>query len=260
MSLSVKQLATELAKIVDPTFAEAIVDSYTEMQQRFFAGDWQPSELDGGRLCEAVARATYQLDSGTVTHSQLPNDICEKLEDWKDLRAHNLDPKARRHLARCIMLVYKFRSDRGSVHISPEYSANEMDSILMVHAGKWIFAEFLRLTWNTDRKVIAETIADIIQLEHSLIHELDGTPLILDQSVSAPEEVLLLLNHAEGHKLSKDKLTQLAKNNTPKSVGTAISRLTTSNEIRATGVAGELALTPKGQKRVIEKIIPKLKG
>jgi hypothetical protein len=69
---------------------------------------------------------------------------------------------------------------------------------------------------------------------------------------------LLLLNHAEGHILPKDKLTQLAKNNTPKSVSTAISRLTASNEIRTNGVAGELALTPKGQKRVIEKIIPKL--
>jgi hypothetical protein len=258
MTLSAKQLSTELAKIVDPSFAEAIVDSYTEMQQRFFAGDWQPSELDGGRLCEAVARATYELDSGTVTHSQLPKELCEKLEDEQNLRTHKLDPKARRHIARCIMLVYKFRSDRGSVHISPEYTANEMDSILMVHAGKWIFAEFLRVAWNADRKVIAETIADIIQLEHSLIHELDGTPLILDQKVSAPEEVLLLLNHAEGHKFPKDKLTQLAKNNTSASVGTAISRLTTSNEIRTTGVGGELALTPKGQKRVIEKIIPKL--
>ena len=150
-------------------------------------------------------------------------------------------------------MVYKFRSDRGPVHISPEYTANEMDSILMLHAGKWMFAELLRIAWNKDRKVIAETIADIIQLEHSLIHELDGTPLILDHTVSAPEEILLLLNHADGHKLQKDKLTKLAKNNTESSVASAISRLTKSNEIRANGVPGGLALTPKGQKRVIKK-------
>jgi hypothetical protein len=211
MSLSSKQLTEELARIVDAAFASAIVDSHVEMQQRFFAGDWQPSELDGGRLCEGVARAAYQLDSGTVTHSQLPKELCEKLEDETNLRPHNLDRKARRHLARAIMLVYKFRSDRGSVHISPDYTANEMDSILMLHAGKWIFAEFLRLAWNRDKKVIAETIADIIQLEHPLIHEIDGTPLILDQNVSAPEELLLLLNHADGHKLPKDELVRLAK-------------------------------------------------
>lgn len=259
MPLSSKQLTDELAKVVDPSFASAIVDSYVEMQQRFFAGDWQPSELDGGRLCEAVSRASYQLDSGTTTHSQLPKELCEKIEDEPNLRPHNLDTKARRHLARAIMLVYKFRSDRGSVHISPQYTANEMDSILMLHAGKWIFAEFLRLAWNKDRKIIAETIADIIQLEHPLIHEVDGTPLILDHNVSGPEEVLLLLHHADEHKLQKDELTRQAKNNSDTSVGVAISRLLKSNEIRTTGTAGEVSITPKGQKRVIEKIIPKLK-
>ena len=36
MPLSAKQLASELAKIVDPSFADAIVDNYVEMQQRFF--------------------------------------------------------------------------------------------------------------------------------------------------------------------------------------------------------------------------------
>ena len=39
MTLSANQLASELAKIIDASFAEAIVDSYTDMQQRFFAGD-----------------------------------------------------------------------------------------------------------------------------------------------------------------------------------------------------------------------------
>jgi hypothetical protein len=259
MPLSSKQLITELAAIVDPNFASAIVESYVEMEQRFFAGDWQPSELDGGRLCEAVARATYQLDSGTVTHSQLPKELCEKIEDETNVRPHNLDAKARRHLTRAIMLVYKFRSDRGPVHISPDYTANEMDSILMLHVGKWIFAEFLRLAWNKDRKIVAETIADLIQLEHPVIHEVDGTPLVLDHNVSAPEEILMLLSHADGHKLQKDELARQAKNNTDSAVATAISRLAKTNEIRATGTPGELAITPKGQKRVIEKIIPKLK-
>src|SRR5258708_4128810 len=118
MVLYSKQLADEVGLIVDPSFSDAIVGSYIVNDERFFAGDWQPSELDGGRLCEAVARACYQLDSGTITHSQLPKEVCEKLEDERNLHTHNLDAKARRHISRAIMLVYKFRSDRGSVHIS----------------------------------------------------------------------------------------------------------------------------------------------
>jgi hypothetical protein len=259
MALSAKQLKVELAKIIDPTFADAAVSSYVEMQQRFLAGDWQPTELDGGRLCEAIARACYQLDSGTVTHSQLPKELCEKIEDERNTRPHTLELKDRHHIARAIGLVYKFRSDRGSVHISPKYTADYMDSMLMVHASKWIFAEFLRIAWNKDKALIAETISQIVQLEYSLIHELEGVPLVLDERVSAPEEVLLLLNHAEGHKLSKEELKIQAKNNTEKSLNVAFSRLSKANEIRSTTTRGEIALTPKGQKRVIEKVIPSLK-
>jgi hypothetical protein len=259
MPLSSKELRAQLAKVVDPAFAEAAISSYVEMQQRFLAGDWQPTELDSGRLCEAVARACYQLDSGTITHSQLPKELCEKIEDELNLRTHNLDLKDRRHITRTIGLVYKFRSDRGSVHISQHYTADFMDSMLMVHAGKWILAEFLRLAWTKDKAVIAETIAQLVQLEYSLIHELDGIPLVQDERVSAPEEILLLLNHAEGHKLPKSDLVKLAKNNSEKSLSVAFSRLSRTNEIRTTSVVGELALTPKGQKRVIEKTIPSLK-
>lgn len=259
MPLSSKQLIAELSKVVDPNLSASIVESYVEMQQRYFAGDWQPAELDGGRLCEAVSRALYQLDCGYVTHAELPGTLCDWLEDFNNKRPHALKETDRRHFCRAIRLVYKFRSDRGAVHISTVYSANEMDSVLMLHVGKWMFAEFLRLAWNKDRKIIAETIADIIQLEHPIIHEMDGTPLVLDHGVSAPEEVLMLLGHADGHKMQKSELTRQAKNNTANSVGTAISRLAKSNEIRTTGTAGEIALTPKGQKRVIQKIVPKLK-
>jgi len=259
MPLSQAQLVAELSTLVDPTFAAAILDSYVEMQKRFFVGDWQPAELDGGRICEAVARAVYQLDSGTTTHSQLPNELCEKIEDLANLRSHNLTHADRVHICKAISLVYKFRSSRGSVHISPHYSADFMDSMLMVHAGKWILAEFLRLAWNKDKAVIAATIANIVQFEYSLIHELDGIPLVLDESVTAQQEVLLLLNHATGQRLSKNELRSQAKNSTVSAFNTAVTRLTKSNEIRVTSTPGELALTPKGQGRVILKIIPALK-
>jgi hypothetical protein len=257
MPLSSAQLTAELGKVVDPDIAKAAVDSYVQMQQRFLAGDWQPTELDSGRLCEAIARGCYQLDTGTVTHSQLPAELCGKMEDANPQKQHALNLQDRYHICRAIRLLYKFRSDRGSVHISTFYTADYMDSMFMVHAAKWIFAEFLRLAWNKDKAIIADTIAQIVQLEYSLIHELDGVPLVLDQKISAPEEMLLLLNHAEGHRLPKDELLKHAKNNTPNSLATGLSRLLATNEIRSTGT-GDIALTPKGQKRVIEKIIPVL--
>lgn len=252
--LTVPQLVIELSAIVDSSLAKSAVEDYVDMQQRFLAGDWKPTELNGGRLCEAIARCIHQLDVGSITHSKLPGDICDRLEN--ETVSHILAVKDRHHIAKVLRVLYKFRSDRGAVHISPFYSANEMDSVLVLHVGKWLFSELLRLAWNKDRQVIAETIQRIVRLEHSLIHELDGKPLVLAKGISAKEEILLLLNHATGNSLSKNTIRDLAHQK-PANVSVAISRMIKDKEVR-TADNGDIALTPVGQKRVFEEIIPKL--
>ena len=74
MKITPEQLEQDIAAVVDSSLAQQLVDCYTKMQQRYYAGDWQPSELDGGQFCEAVARALYQLDTG-ITTASLPGDI-----------------------------------------------------------------------------------------------------------------------------------------------------------------------------------------
>ncbi len=249
-----QQLIAELSMSVDPAFARAAVTSYVELQQRFLAGDWKPAELDGGRLCEAVSRCLLQLDTGTVSHPDLPGAIRDVLLSQN--RPHSLSQKDRFHIAKVIEVVYKFRSDRGAVHISVDYTANYMDSMLVLHAGKWMFAELLRLAWNKDQKVVAETIAQLVQLEHSMIHELDGKPLVLAKGVSAPEEILLLLNHATNNRLTRAELKQQAALQKPTNIDTAVKRLIDNKEVRPVG-NNEVALTPNGQKRVMEEILPK---
>jgi hypothetical protein len=256
MRLTPQQLITQLSTVLDGSLVRLAVESYVEMQQRFLVGDWQPAELDGGRLCEAIARCLYQMDTGRVSHNKSVADVRVYLMDEDNSRAHRLGAKDRKHIAKVIEVVYKFRSDRGAVHISPDYNANYMDSMLILHAGKWIFAEFLRLAWNQDRKVIAETIAQLVQLEHSLIHELDGKPLVLAKGISAPSEILLLLNHASNNRLGRADIEQQAHHHKPTTLAVAITRLINSRDIRDLG-NGEVALTPNGQRRVMQEILPK---
>ncbi|MBV9119221.1 MAG: hypothetical protein JOZ39_00815 [Chloroflexi bacterium] len=227
------------------------------MQQRYVAGDWKPAELDGGRLCEAVARGIYQLDTGTVTHSQLPGEILTKLTEADGVaRPHRLDAKERNHIAKAIETVYKFRSDRGPVHISSKFSANGMDSMLVVHIGKWILAEFMRLAWIADRDVIGAVIEQIVQVETPLIEVLDGKPMVLPRGISAPEEVLLLLSNAPSNQYSRSDLRQFAGTQKPQTIASAISRLLREKEIRT--LDGDVvALTANGRRRLVEVIIPK---
>lgn len=236
-------LIQQLSTVVDPSFARGAVESYIEMEQRFLAGDWQPAELDGGRLCEAISRALLQMDTGKIDHNATPGDI-RKTFDNQQIH-HNLMTQERNHITKAIEAVYKLRSQRGSVHISPTYFANSMDSMFVLYAGKWIFAEFLRLAWNQDRDAIAAVIEQLVQMEYALIHELDGKPLVLVKDVSAPEEVLLLLGHASGNRASRADLIAHARNQKPATVRSAINSLVKRKEARVAD-NGEIALAPPG--------------
>ena len=260
MKITPVQLVAKLSTVIDPKLAEQLVTSYGEVQSRFLGGDWKPSELDSGHLCEAAARAMWQLDSGSVTHKLLPGKIIERLEDKERKRSHNLPTKARTHFCRVLGTVYKFRSDRGVAHISPQYTANYMDAMLMIHLSKWIFGEVLRLAWKGDRTEVAQVIESIVQLEHSLVHELDGRPQVQVAGISAPDEILLLLNHAPGGRLSRAELGAYAHHK-PNNISMAISRLSGPNQRKLRlDEDGNPALTPLGQEYVRTDLMPKLRA
>lgn len=254
MAFTAESLIQQLSAVVEASFARNAVESYVEMERRFLAGDWKPTELDAGRLCEAVSRALLQIDTGKVTHKDLPNAIQTALLD--QTKPHNLDWKDRYHIAKAIEVVYKFRSDRGPVHISATYSANYMDSMYVLHAGKWILAELLRLALKQSANQAAAVIEQLVQMEHSLVHELEGKPLVLASNITAGEEVLILLNHANGNRASKGQLISDA-NQKPDTTRRAITTLNDRKEVRY-AENGDVVLTPLGLKRVREIIIPKL--
>lgn len=257
MKISPEKLKQDLAVVVDPAFAVQLVDSYTEMQQRFYAGDWQPSELDGGYFCEVAARAIYQLDTGTITHSLLPGKIAEQLRSTSLQSKHSLDLKDRDHFCRVMQTTYNFRSNRGIAHVSPTYSANHLDATLIIANVKWMFAEFLRLAKKLDRDEVVSIIEAIIQFEHPLIHELEGKPLVLSNLLSTSEEILILLQHAISGCLTRSELKEAIKNKDQSTVNKAISLLNSVKQIRLSST-GEVVITPLGQKRVHEKILTKL--
>jgi len=251
-------LIQQLSTIIDPAFARAAVEAYSEMEMRFVAADWGPAELDGGRLCEAVARCLLQFDTGIVDHTSLPGKIEQMLVDNAGAYTHKLTLKDRQHVTKVIGTVYKLRNDRGVAHISATHSANAMDAMFVLHAGKWIFAELLRLLWNGNRTVVGEVIEQLVQLEHAIIHELEGKPLVLVKGISAPDEVLVLLNHAPNHRMDRADLRVYARQK-PQTVSTAVSRLIDEKDVRPLDGGKEIALTPKGQKRVREVVLPKLR-
>ncbi len=254
MKIMPEQIKKDLAAIINPSLAELVVNSYLDMQRRYYASDWKPAELDGGQFCEAIARAIYQLDTNNMIDDALPGKLCDKLLDQRI--QHRLQEKDRDHFCRVLRTTYKFRNDRGVAHISPIYNANLLDATLIITNVKWMFAEFLRLAWRKEPNELVATIEAIVQLEHPLIHELDGQPLILATKLSAPEETLVYLHHSSNGRLTRDEIRTFVRASSA-AVTMALNRLENSRHIRISST-GEIVITPLGQKRVLEEIMPSL--
>src|SRR3954451_11013502 len=151
------QLLQELSPPIDGLLASQLIDEFISVERRFVLRDWEPAELDGGQFCEILARVLYSIDSGTVNLRKDMGECITYVED--DAVPHSHTPrKDFLHICKLLRVVYKFRSDRGAVHISPTYAPNEMDARLVLEGVRWCFAETLRLLWKGNREAVATAI------------------------------------------------------------------------------------------------------
>src|SRR5260370_22707278 len=167
MALVTKEtLLIDLALRLDASLTEQLLSEYISQEKRYILRDWEPATLDGGQFVEAAARIVYQFDSGNLNRTKKVDDCLSYVEDPKNQNTHSFpERKSALHLCKVIRTIYKFRSDRGAVHIDPLYTANQLDSRLVIDNSMWVLSELLRIFWSGDRKEVERAIREILQYE-----------------------------------------------------------------------------------------------
>lgn len=235
--------------IMEPVFAE-----FVNLERRFYLGDWGPAECDSGRFCEALVTPLGVLDRGLVV-KQSPGKFAESLVNHDT--SHQLSNTDRRNLSRSIASVYEIRSSRNSVHLSPEYTADYVDSMFVLSACKWLLCELVRLSVGLTNEETARHLRGITQLGDPIVFEIEGRSVIMRTDLSAPQELLLLLLHQPGYFATKVSLINLADGyHTAKAVGTALGRLEVKREV-VKDSAGRYHLTTLGKKAALSLVLPK---
>jgi len=246
------ELKTELGKAVDPQLAEQLIDEATSIEEAFLLRRWKYSELDGGRFVEVCARIVYSVDSGNLSRTKSVDD-CLKNIDNEQVAHHFPERQASIHLAKVMRAVYKLRSQRGAVHVSPTYTANEIDSRLIVESVRWLLADLLRIFVTTDREQVAATIRSLARFSQPLIRRYQDLPLLQSVSFTTEEEVLAhLLNADEG--MTTPMLTAVI----PKSasgVRRALATLSKAQSRQIVQRAGKWLITDLGIARIEDRIV-----
>ena len=135
-SQAFSQLPKKLADELQKAFAEVV--------KNFAEGRWEPSELNGGKLCEAVYTVCHGIATGAMPKSAAkPQDMvgaCRTLEKQTSaLRS------VRIQLPRMLVALYEIRNSRNVGHVGGEVDPNHMDAVCVLQMSKWIMAELIRI-------------------------------------------------------------------------------------------------------------------
>ena len=253
-------LVAEMAPPLEKTLTKALVDEFVSLERRFIQRDWEPAQLDGGQFCEVLARIIYHQDSGTLNPTKQSDECAKYIEDEKNQHAHVMNPRHDAlHVVKVLRTTYKFRSQWGSVHISPTYKPNHMDSKVIVEMVRWCFAETLRLFWKgSDREQVAKAIRELLQFDVPCIGKFEDIILVQRTDLTAEEELLVLLHYAGEQGFTRAELGKYAQFSAP-SVTLALKKLTNASIREVVQLPSKgYRLTDLGSKRVREELPDKL--
>ena len=174
--------------------ATNLLNAYAEIVTNFAEGRWEPSELNGGKLCEAVYSVIDGYMRGTYPpRAHKPNnmlDACRKLE--------TLYPKASRspriQIPRMIVALYEIRNNRGVGHTGGDVDPNQMDATAVLYMGKWLMSELVRLLHGLPTDEAAEIVEALVEREIALVWKWGDKRRVLKTGLTLKQQILLLLS------------------------------------------------------------------
>ena len=257
--LSKTELLSKISPPLDSKLAEQLLDEYLSLEKRYVLSDFEPATLDGGQFSQAASRLIYHQDSGNLNRRRGVDKCLSYIEDYNSRNNHNFpDRKSSLHMCKVLRSVYKFRSDRGAIHIDPEYTANQLDAKLVLENARWLLSEILRVFWTGDRAIVAQAIREIIEYDVPVIAEYDGRLLVQNISCTTEEEILILLYHSGENGLSRNQLGTYVEKDAA-GITRAIKKLTSTKCREAIKLGnGNYRLTDLGIQRVMRELGDKL--
>jgi hypothetical protein len=249
-------IISQMSPPLDRLLATQLVDEFISMERRYIQRDWEPTELDGGHFCEALARILYHQDSGNLELAKLFNDCLCYIE--KSSNPHTISRQNANHLVRVIRTIYKFRNERGVAHISAVYSPNQMDAKFLIESVRWAFAETLRMFWSGDRDQVAKTIRELLQFDVPCIGVFDDVILVQRTDLKADEEILVLLHYAGENGFNRNEIGKYVKFKAS-TVTESLQKLCSPVYREITQLKnGNYRLTDLGSKRIREQLAERL--
>ena len=182
--------------VLPATLRKDLHDAFNEIVKNYREHRWEPSELNGGKLCEAVYTICVGwLDGGKYpARAKKPRNLPQACWDLEKTYAQVPDSRSARILVpRMLMGLYDIRNNRGVGHAGAEVDPNKMDATAVLYIAKWLVAELVRLlhTLTTDE---ATAIVDgLIEREVAWVWTREDKKRVLRKGLTWKQQTLVLM-------------------------------------------------------------------
>lgn len=204
------------------TLVQDLLDAHAEVVTNYAEHRWEPSELNGGKLCEAVYTIVEGHLSGTYpTRASKPRNMpaaCLALE--QKYTAANRSPRIQ--IPRMIVALYEIRNNRGVGHAGGDVNPNQMDATAVLYMSKWLMAELVRLFHGLTTDQASEVVEALVEREISLVWKWGEKRRVLRTGLTFKQQVLLLL--AGATEATEAELVSWLEHKRPNDVRKAVLR------------------------------------
>jgi hypothetical protein len=189
-----------------------LLGAFNEILENYREHRWEPSELNGGKLCEAV----FTIVEGYLNGGNYPArakkparfpQACLALENKYQSVPDSRSPRVL--IPRMMIGLYDIRSNRGVGHAGGDVDPNQMDATVVVYMSKWLLAELVRLLHTLTTDEATEVVDGLVERELPWIWSHAGTKRLLRTGLTWKQQTLVLMLSETGEVAEADLLRRL---------------------------------------------------
>ena len=188
-------LEAEFLALLPESLRDELLTAYAEILRNYRERRWEPSELNGGKLCEII----YSILNGHIT-GRFPKtaskprnmvDACRAIEN-----APTSFPRSIRiQIPRMLLALYEIRNNRGVGHVGGDVDPNHMDATCVVEISKWLLAELVRVFHDVSTEEATAVVDVLIERTLPIVWNVGENLRVLDPDMSMRDKTMMLLYH-----------------------------------------------------------------
>jgi len=243
-------IAVEDAFAVLPaTLRDDLLNAFNEIVKNYREHRWEPSELNGGKLCEAAYTIVKGwLDNGAYpARAKKPSYFPQTCMDME--KKYSTVPNSRTArilIPRMMVGLYDIRNNRGVGHAGSDVDPNHMDATVILHTAKWLVAELVRLLHNLTTDEATALVEDLIEREVAWVWTVGDIKRVMDPGLGWKKQALILLLTQHGAVAEVDLVKWLEHPNAAVFRRDVLKPMHKARLVEYDQAAGTILLSPMG--------------